>query len=369
MTDFPSRGRLARAEPTIGYVLIGRGREQAPPPRNSVRVDIMGDAMFDLQGRRVCVVGRRGMSGLGPGAAGLADRGLPAPASGPGKSSICAIRPQSSPGSTNIVPMSFSLPPRRSAGSMPMIDSPPISSDDNLAIAANVIEAAHRSEVRKLVFFGTSCMYPKLAAQPILENSLLEGPLEPTNEWYARGQDRRHRRPMPGLPAAIRGCDFVYRRCRPTCMGPSDNLRSRTATSCRSGPDASSCTTRRRKGDRRDRRSPGVTGRPRLRVSARRRPAADAAVLLLTVHWSADEPINVGTGEDIGIAELAETIARIVRFKGRFAFDLSKPDGAPRKALDASKLLALGWRAQIGFDQGIREAYDWFRKEIGVALA
>jgi nucleoside-diphosphate-sugar epimerase len=72
------------------------------------------------------------------------------------------------------------------------------------------------------------------------------------------------------------------------------------------------------------------------------------------------EPINVGTGEDIGIAELAETIARIVGFKGRFAFDLSKPDGAPRKALDASKLLALGWRAKIGFDQGIRETYRWF---------
>ena len=96
--------------------------------------------------------------------------------------------------------------------------------------------------------------------------------------------------------------------------------------------------------------------------------AADAAVFLLR-YWSGEEPINVGTGEDIAIAELAETIARVVGFKGRFAFDLSKPDGAPRKALDASKLLALGWRAQIGFDQGVRETYDWFRKKIGVAVA
>ena len=90
--------------------------------------------------------------------------------------------------------------------------------------------------------------------------------------------------------------------------------------------------------------------------------------VFLLRYWSAEEPINVGTGEDIGIAELAETIARVVGFKGRFAFDLSRPDGAPRKALDASKLLALGWRAQIGFDQGICETYDWFRKEIGVAV-
>jgi GDP-L-fucose synthase len=96
--------------------------------------------------------------------------------------------------------------------------------------------------------------------------------------------------------------------------------------------------------------------------------AADAAVFLLR-HWSADEPINIGTGEDVSIAELARAIAGVVGFTGHFAFDQSKPDGAPRKALDASKLLAMGWRAQVRLDQGLRETYEWFCKKIGTGAA
>jgi GDP-L-fucose synthase len=230
---------------------------------------------------------------------------------------------------------------------------------DKLAIAANVIEAAHRSEVRKLVFFGTSCMYPKLAAQPIAENSLLEGPLEPTNEWYGVAKIAGVK-----LCQAYRrqyGCDFIT-VVPNNLYGPGDNLDplqshvipaliSKLHDAVKEG-----CETVAVWG----------TGKPR-REFMHVDDAADAAVFLLR-RWSAEEPINVGTGEDIAIAELAETIARVVGFKGRFAFDLSKPDGAPRKALDASKLLALGWRAQIGFNQGIRETYDWFRKQIGVAV-
>jgi len=230
---------------------------------------------------------------------------------------------------------------------------------DNLAIAANVIEAAHRSEVRKLVFFGTSCMYPKMAAQPIVENSLLEGPLEPTNEWYGVAKIAGVK-----LCQAYRrqyGCDFIT--VVPTNLyGPGDNfdpLQSHVIPALiRKLYDAVE--------EGRETVAVWGTGKPR-REFMHVDDAADAAVFLLR-HWSAEEPINVGTGEDIAIAELAETIARVVGFKGRFAFDLSKPDGAPRKALDASKLLALGWRAQIGFDQGICETYDWFRKEIGVAV-
>jgi len=230
---------------------------------------------------------------------------------------------------------------------------------DNLAIAANVIEAAHRSEVRKLVFFGTSCMYPKMAAQPIVENSLLEGPLEPTNEWYGVAKIAGVK-----LCQAYRrqyGCDFIT--VVPTNLyGPGDNfdpLQSHVIPALiRKLHDAVE--------EGRETVAVWGTGKPR-REFMHVDDAADAAVFLLR-HWSAEEPINVGTGEDIGIAELAETIARVVGFKGRFAFDLSRPDGAPRKALDASKLLALGWRAQIGFDQGICETYDWFRKEIGVAV-
>ena len=230
---------------------------------------------------------------------------------------------------------------------------------DNLAIAANVIEAARRSEVRKLVFFGTSCMYPKLAAQPISEDSLLEGPLEPTNEWYGVAKIAGVK-----LCQAYRrqhGCDFVT--VVPTNLyGPGDNfdplqshvipaLMRKLHNAVKEGDETVEIWG---------------TGKPR-REFMHVDDAADAAVFLLR-HWSAEEPINVGTGEDIGIAELAETIARVVGFHGRFVFDMSKPDGAPRKALDASKLLALGWRAQIGFDQGIRETYDWFRKKIGVAV-
>jgi len=209
------------------------------------------------------------------------------------------------------------------------------------------------------VFFGTSCMYPKLAAQPIAENSLLEGPLEPTNEWYGVAKIAGVK-----LCQAYRrqyGCDFIT-VVPNNLYGPGDNLDplqshvipaliSKLHDAVKEG-----CETVAVWG----------TGKPR-REFMHVDDAADAAVFLLR-RWSAEEPINVGTGEDIAIAELAETIARVVGFKGRFAFDLSKPDGAPRKALDASKLLALGWRAQIGFNQGIRETYDWFRKQIGVAV-
>ena len=202
-------------------------------------------------------------------------------------------------------------------------------------------------------------MYPKMAAQPIVENSLLEGPLEPTNEWYGVAKIAGVK-----LCQAYRrqyGCDFIT--VVPTNLyGPGDNfdpLQSHVIPALiRKLYDAVE--------EGRETVAVWGTGKPR-REFMHVDDAADAAVFLLR-HWSAEEPINVGTGEDIAIAELAETIARVVGFKGRFAFDLSKPDGAPRKALDASKLLALGWRAQIGFDQGICETYDWFRKEIGVAV-
>jgi GDP-L-fucose synthase len=199
-------------------------------------------------------------------------------------------------------------------------------------------------------------MYPKLAAQPISEDSLLEGPLEPTNEWYGVAKIAGVK-----LCQAYRrqhGCDFVT--VVPTNLyGPGDNfdplqshvipaLMRKLHNAVKEGDETVEIWG---------------TGKPR-REFMHVDDAADAAVFLLR-HWSAESPINVGSGEDIGIAELAETIARVVGFQGRFAFDLSKPDGAPRKALDASKLLALGWRAQIGFEQGIRETYDWFRNKMG----
>jgi len=311
----------------------------------------MGDATFDLRGRRVCIAGHRGMLGsalvrrlaqedcrllpLGRETLDLRDQ-----------AAVFAWFGEYRP---NVVFLAAAT-----VGGIYANDRQPADFlYDNLAIAANVIEAARRSEVQKLVFFGTSCMYPKMAAQPIAENSLLEGPLEPTNEWYGVAK-------IAGLKLcqAYRrqyGCDFIT--VVPTNLyGPGDNfdplqshvipaLMRKLHNAVKEGDETVEIWG---------------TGKPR-REFMHVDDAADAAVFLLR-HWSAEEPINVGTGEDIGITELAETIARIVGFQGRFAFDVSKPDGAPRKALDASRLLALGWRAQIGFDQGIRETYDWFRK-------
>lgn len=229
---------------------------------------------------------------------------------------------------------------------------------DNLAIAANVIEAARRVEVRKLVFLGTSCMYPRLAEQPIAETSLLEGPLEPTNEWYAVAK-------IAGLKLcqAYRrqyGCDFIT--VVPTNLyGPGDNfdpLQSHVIPALTRKIHEAAIAGR----DTVDIWGSGTPRREFMHVD----DAADAAVFLLQ-HWSEEEPINVGTGEDISISELAEVIGRIVGFTGRFVFDRSRPDGAPRKSLDAAKLLALGWRARIRFEEGLRDTYAAFQQAASTA--
>ena len=226
---------------------------------------------------------------------------------------------------------------------------------DNLAIAANVIEAARRGQVEKLLFLGSSCIYPRLAPQPMPESCLLTGPLEPSNEAYAIAK-------IAGLKLcqAYRrqyGCDFVS--VMPTNLyGPDDNFdlgSSHVLAALIAKTDAAI-------------RQAGATveiwgtGRPRrefLHVD----DLADAVVFLMK-GWSEDEPINIGSGEDVTIAELAGLIARVLGFTGRFVFDPSKPDGAPRKLLDVSKLTALRWRPRIGLAEGIRQTYDWYRTAI-----
>jgi GDP-L-fucose synthase len=222
---------------------------------------------------------------------------------------------------------------------------------DNLAIATNVIEAAYRVGTEKLMFFGSSCIYPRLAPQPIREDALLTGPLEPTNEWYAiakiaslklcEGYRRQH------------GCDFVS--VMPTNLyGPADNFDPLTshvlpALLRRISEAAES-----------NQRTVEVwgSGQPRrefLHVD----DLADASVFLMR-NWSEDQHINIGCGSDISIADLAGLIARIVGFKGQFVFDRTKPDGTPRKLLDVSKLTALGWRPRIDLETGLREVYRWY---------
>jgi len=223
---------------------------------------------------------------------------------------------------------------------------------DNLAIATNVIEAARRTGVAKLMFLGSSCIYPRLAPQPMPETCLLSGSLEPTNEWYAIAK-------IAGLKLcqAYRrqhGCDFVS--VMPTNLyGSNDNfdlLAGHVLPALLAKIDAAV---------REGRGTVEIwgSGRPRrefLHVD----DLADAVVFLMKT-WSEDEPINIGTGTDVTIAELARTIADVVGFTGQFVYDNSKPDGTPRKLLDISKLTALGWRPRITLEAGIRQTYEWYR--------
>ena len=227
---------------------------------------------------------------------------------------------------------------------------------ENLAIAANVIHAAAATQVQKLLFLGTSCIYPRLAPQPIPENALLTGPLEPTNEWYAIAK-------IAGLKLcqAYRrqfGCDFVS--AMPTNLyGPGDNFDPTTShvipALMRKAHEAK------------------ISGAAELIVWGSGTPrreflhvddAADALLHLMT-HYSGDTHVNVGSGSEITILELANLIAGVVGFKGRILMDASKPDGTPRKLLDTCKLASLGWQPKIGLEEGLASTYRWFASHFG----
>jgi GDP-L-fucose synthase len=225
---------------------------------------------------------------------------------------------------------------------------------DNLAIAANVIHAAHLNGCEKLMFLGSSCIYPKLAAQPLREDSMLTGPLEPTNEPYAIAK-------IAGIKMAETyrsqyGSDFIS--VMPTNLyGPGDNYHPEyshvVAALIRRFHEAKLSGAR------------NVvvwgTGTPRrefLYVD----DLADACIHLMK-KYSESGLINIGTGEDITIAEFARVVAATVGFSGEISFDTSRPDGTPRKLLDVSKLAKLGWRATTSLQDGIRLAYQAFLTE------
>jgi GDP-L-fucose synthase len=222
---------------------------------------------------------------------------------------------------------------------------------DNLAIEANVIHAAHIVGVSKLLFLGSTCIYPKFAEQPIKEEALLTGALEPTNEWYAIAK-------IAGLKMAEayriqHGHDFIS--AMPTNLyGPNDNF---DLTSSHVLP-----ALMRRIHEAKEAGNASVTiwgtGRPR-REFLHVEDLADAAVFLLE-NYSDRLHVNVGTGTDVSIVELAEEIADVVGFKGQFEFDTSKPDGTPRKVTDIGRLTALGWRPKIPLREGLRQTYSWF---------
>ena len=236
----------------------------------------------------------------------------------------------------------------------------------NLLIEANVIEAAHASGVQRLLFTGSSCIYPRLASQPIDESQLLNGHLEPTNEPYAIAKI-----------AGIKLCESFnrqygrdYRSIMPTNLyGPGDNFH----------PDNSHVIP----GLMRRFREAVATRQPQVTVwgsgAARREflhvdDLAAAALLVMNLtseqYQSQTSPmvshLNVGTGEDCSIAELAEHLARVVGYRGEIVWDRSKPDGTPRKCLDVSRMRALGWQASIGLDDGLKRTYAWYCTQSGV---
>ncbi len=231
---------------------------------------------------------------------------------------------------------------------------------DNLAIQQNVIDSARRFGVRKLLFLGSSCIYPKMAPQPIREEYLLTGELETTNEWYAIAKI-----------AGVKLCQ-AYRQqygfnaisLMPTNLyGPHDNFDLNNSHVLPA--------LLRKFDDARRRNEPEVvvwgTGTPRrefLHVD----DLASAAVFLMQ-NYDKREIVNVGTGKDLTIRELAETIRTVTGYTGRVTFDPSKPDGTPRKLLDVSRLDALGWQARITLEEGIASTYSWYLCQDGVCSA
>ena len=222
---------------------------------------------------------------------------------------------------------------------------------DNLLIQNNVIDAAYRHGARKLCFLGSSCIYPRLAPQPLREDSLLTGPLEPTNEWYAIAK-------IAGIKmcqAYARQYGFSAISAMPTNLyGSGDNFDLETShvlpALIRKFHEA--------KVTRADTVTIWGSGTPRrefLHVDD-----LAEALLFLMERYASPEIINVGCGQDITIAELASLVREIVGFEGELAFDRSKPDGTPRKLLDVSKMSALGWRPRIALGDGIRSTYRWF---------
>jgi GDP-L-fucose synthase len=229
---------------------------------------------------------------------------------------------------------------------------------NNLMIEGNVVEAARRNGVAKLMLLGSSCIYPRDAAQPLTEDALLTGPLEPTNEWYALAK-------IAGIKLcqAYRkqyGCDFIS--VMPTNLyGEGDNF----------DPEHSHVIPGLIR-KMHDAKKAGATeilawgsGKP-LREFLHVDDMASACVFLMQTY-SGEGHLNIGTGSDVTIRELTELVKKVVGFEGAIRFDASRPDGTPRKLLDVSRLHALGWRHAIELEPGLARTYDWFRAHYDTA--
>lgn len=222
---------------------------------------------------------------------------------------------------------------------------------DNLAIATNVIHSAHAAGVDRLVFLGSSCIYPKFAAQPIKEQSLLTGPLEPTNEWYAIAKIagiklcQAYRKQYGRRYISVMPCNLY---------GPNDNFHLTTSHVM---PALIRKFHEAKEAGRREVVVWG-TGAP-LREFLHVDDLARAVVFCLD-NYNDYEHVNCGAGSEISIRELAELVARTVGFSGKIVFDASRPDGTPRKLMDSGRITALGWRPKIGLEEGVASAYAWY---------
>ena len=226
---------------------------------------------------------------------------------------------------------------------------------DNLMVEANVIHEAYRHGVKKLLFLGSTCIYPKMAAQPLKEEYLLSGPLEPTNEWYAvakiagiklcQAYQRQH------------GCGFIS--AMPTNLyGPGDNFDLENSHVMPAL--IRKFHTAKLNGD--ERVQVWGSGKP-LREFLHVDDCAQACIFLLK-GYTGSEIVNIGVGEDVSIKDLAGLISRVVGFNGRIEFDASKPDGTPRKLVDVSRIHGLGWKAAISLEDGVRSTYEWYLNNI-----
>jgi len=226
---------------------------------------------------------------------------------------------------------------------------------DNLRIQVNVMDAAREYGVERLLFLGSSCIYPKFAAQPIREDELLTGHLEPTNDAYAIAKIAG----IMQVQAVRRQYGLPWISAMPTNLyGPNDNFSP-------NGSHVLPALVRRYDEAQREQAKSVTnwgTGTPRrefLHVD----DMADACLHLLE-HYDGLEQVNVGTGSDVTIREIAETVARVIGFEGDTEWDTTKPDGTPQKLLDVSKLAGLGWTAKIGLEDGLRTTVDWYHEHI-----
>jgi GDP-L-fucose synthase len=305
--------------------------------------------IFDLAGRRVWVAGHRGMVGS------AVVRRLetePCEVITAGRETVDLRRQEAVERWMAEARPDAAIIAAATVGGILANDSRPVDFlYDNLMIETNIIEAARNAGVQKLLFLGSSCIYPRLAPQPMKEDAMLTGPLEPTNQWYAIAK-------IAGimLCRAYRkqyGCDFIS--AMPTNLyGAFDNF---DLTSSHVVPALIAKAHAAKISGAKEVVVWG-TGAP-LREFLEADDLADALVFLLQ-HYSGESHVNVGAGSEVTIRELAETIMRVVGIEGRLRFDPSKPDGTPRKLLDSSLLQSMGWRPRVGLEEGLRKAYTWY---------